>query len=67
MKELVRKVYEGDVVRPVKVLGVTLTADTETVARYEESLVRVKQSLARLREATRMWRRPDEKNVIDQE
>jgi hypothetical protein len=66
-KQLQRKVYEGDVIQSVKVLGVTLKADAETVARYEASLAQVKQALARLKVATRVWQRPDERNVIDQE
>ena len=66
-KEMQRTVYEGDVIQSVKVIGITLKADPETVARYNESVARLKQSLARLNAATRVWRRPDEQNVIDQE
>lgn len=66
-QELQRKVYEGDVIQSVKVIGITLKADPETVARYNESVARLRQSLVRLSVATRVWRRPDEQNVIDQE
>lgn len=65
-KQLTRKVYEGDLVLPVKMLGITIMADAENVTRYNEAVTNLKQALARLSNATRAWQKSDEKNIIDQ-
>lgn len=68
-KELQRKVYEGDVIQSVKVVGVTFKADVETVQSFNAACENLRRALANLKDAVRMaiWQRPDEKNVIDQE
>ena len=67
-KRLVRKVYEGEIISSVKVLGVTLKADDKTVQSYNEAVDNLRKSLKRLKEAIRISirQRPDEKDITDQ-
>ena len=67
-KRLVRRVYEGEVISSVKVLGVTLKAGDETVQSYNEAVGNLRRSLKRLKEAVTISirQRPDEKDIIDQ-
>jgi hypothetical protein len=46
-KDIKPYVHEGEVLTPVKVLGVTLYADPQTVKDYNESLDRVHQAFRR--------------------
>lgn len=55
-KDIKPHVIEGDVIVPVKVLGVTLRADVETVAKYQTAVEQARDALQQLVAAlSRIW------------
>jgi hypothetical protein len=64
-KEMARRILEGEVVRPVSGLKVTIKIDPAALRRLNETMEALKHLL--VGHAFPISRQPDERNIIDQD
>jgi hypothetical protein len=66
-KAITKYVHAGDVLYPIRDLKITITIDVETMRRASQAVEEARRVLAGHAVRVAPWRRPDERNIIDQE